>query len=124
MSQSNVFCCAGVSFGYYFHMYSINLALEREAAGVIAPFGTEGLDVLISHCNAPKHTHVQEPEHLAGLLFETKWKGKDSGLVGHELEAIRIHPSYGKEMPWLRIGICLLDKKDRDKIKKYLVMER
>ncbi len=43
-----------------------------------------------------------------------------SGAIGASLEAIRIHPAYGKEMPWLRTGMNLSDQSYRDEVARIL----
>jgi len=114
MGEYRVFCCNKVSWSNHYGVYWLELDLQSQGTGVGASFDSVGLWRIIDHCN------VSSPEQLRGLLFEVRFDNDDGG-PGSRIDAIRIHPSYGKTKPWLRANQVVLAAEDeRNEIIRHL----
>ena len=114
--MSDVFVCESIGWDNHHGIYWFNIRFPC----VIASFDTAGLAHLISHCQQ-KSISVKAPSDLVGKLFEVRWENDSETRAGNRIDAIRIHPSYGKAHPWLRASqIILTSPKSREEIKLYL----
>ena len=115
--------CRSIEFGMHHGSYWLHMGFDN----VTAMFDVVGLYTLFCEF---KEAGISVPTNLVGKLFEARWKSVDGEIhdgqsyAGEQLEAIRIHPSYckaGQEPNWVRVGVGLMDKEDRERIYGYLV---
>jgi len=110
--RDGVYCCSGIKWDWYGGEYGAGLVLRGSSYGVTASFDCASLGVLMRHC-AQDHVNPKIPQNLVGLLFEVRFDG-------NLCRAIRIHPAYGKEKPWLRAGIVTMNHSCQEQIRKQL----
>lgn len=108
----------------YYGVLALGLTFTYPGRGVGGYFEYSSLDALLAHCQT-KNFPIRKPEDLIGKIFQLRWKrrGESEGLCGDTLEAIRLHPAYGEEKPWLRVGIRTTEIEDRTKVKQILEKE-
>lgn len=107
----------------YYGVLALELTFTYPGRGVSGYFEYSSLDVLLHHCQT-KNFRIEEPSDLVGKIFELRWKGRKEkeGHCGDTLEAIRLHPAYGEEKSWLKVGIRTTSYEERIKV-EYMLEE-